>query len=105
MSMPNEETSNDIEQRIEQLMRRIDQPLPRTRQLLQHLSEIEKGLDQGVSRAQLAEVFDMSLSQFSAALAGARRLQRQGGDGRRKRHRTASKRPPIHASQSTLTDL
>ncbi len=56
---------------------------PLTRQVLDKLEAIEKALAQGVHRAEIAELFSVSPKQFAAALAGARRLKRTGGDRRR----------------------
>jgi hypothetical protein len=69
-----------------QLARKVEEAKesqPLTKQVYNRLEAIEKALAQGVHRAEIAELFSVSLQQFAAALAGARRLKRNGGDRRR----------------------
>jgi hypothetical protein len=92
----------EIERRIQALASRVEQPPPMTQRLLAHLPEIEQALGRGTRRAELAEVFGLSTQQFAAALAGARKLARQGGDGRRIGVRQGgSRRPAATASNTT----
>lgn len=83
-----------IDRQIEALMRRTEQRTPLTRRVLAGLGRIEEAMDGGVSRADLAQVYGVTLPQFNAALAGARRLKRQGGDGRRRSAQKAAKPKP-----------
>jgi hypothetical protein len=72
----------ELEHRIRSLIERTERQTPRTRQVLDHLPAIEEALSSGVTRTELAETFSCTPRQFAAALAGARRLHRRGGDGR-----------------------
>jgi hypothetical protein len=83
-----------IERQIAALMQRTEERVPLTRQLLAGLPRIEQALETGVSRAELASVYGVTLQQFNAGLAGARRLKRNGGDGRRRSVRQTTKPKP-----------
>lgn len=64
--------------------------IPKTRQVLNHLDQIEEALGRSVGRAAIAETFGWSLSTFDAALYRARNLREAGGD---RRLRTAAQPP------------
>ena len=83
-------SEDQIQQHLERLLDQAKQPEPNTRRILSHLDQIETAISRGVSRLDLAETFELSVQQFTAALAGARRLHRQGGDRRLAGNRTRS---------------
>lgn len=98
--MGDDKVNETIRQRIDQLMTQVQERVPMTRRVLAHLSEIEDALNAGVRRADLAEAMNMRPDQFNAALAGARRLDRQGGDGRRMRQGKKKNRTSLSSRPS-----
>lgn len=92
--MPSAPDPTAIQKQIAALVDGLRNRMPRTRLIQMNLELIEEAMRRGVTRAELAITYEMTPNQFAAALAGARRLQRNGGDSRLNSVKKKRPRPP-----------